>query len=159
MQNNWARKQIASVEQAYAKAPHLAQFWLPIKTILEEKHDTLVSLNVAIIREMGRLLGCTTPLYLASELPVTEADPTQRLIALTRHFDGDTYLSGSEGRNYLDGSAFTDAELSLLFQNVTPPTYPQLHGPFIPYLSALDVLLNMGKDAKKLILEMGDMQI
>ncbi|MDQ6977816.1 MAG: WbqC family protein, partial [Ghiorsea sp.] len=139
-------------------SPYLDAYWQPIKMILQQKHDKLVDLNVALIRALGHMLGCTSPLYLASDLPVDIAEPTERLIQITQHLQGDVYLSGAEGRNYLQPSAFTDANIKLLFQQCTPPSYPQMHGDFIPYLSVLDVLLNIGEDAKALIANMGDMQ-
>jgi len=157
-QNHWARKQVASIEQAYAKSPYLDDYWAPIKQILLAKHDRLVDLNTEIIQCLGKMLGCTSPLLLASSLPINHDDPTQRLIALTQHLEGDVYLSGSEGRNYLNKQAFSDKHIDLMFQQCSPPTYPQLHGEFMPYLSALDVLLNIGEDAKEKIRNMGDMQ-
>ena len=54
--------------------------------------------------------------------------------------------------------SFIDNNISLMFQSVTPPTYQQLHGEFIPYLSALDVLLNKGEDANDLLSNMGGIQ-
>ena len=158
VQNNWAKKQIASIEQAYAKSPYLDAYWSPVKTVLQSKHTHISTLNSEIIRVIGGMLGCTAPIYLASELGIEHEDPSQRLIAISRHLEGDCYLSGSEGRNYIDKAPFIDAELKLMFQNVSPPTYPQMHGDFIPYLSALDVLLNMGEDTKEIIRNMGDMQ-
>ncbi|MDQ7002361.1 MAG: WbqC family protein [Ghiorsea sp.] len=155
---NWAKKQIASIEQAYAKSLHLDTYWQPIKNILQQKHDSLVQLNVALIQALGQMLDCTSPLYLASDLPIQEDDPTQRLITITQHLQGDVYLSGAEGRSYLEQQAFSAAGLKLMFQQCTPPTYPQMHGDFIPYLSVLDVLLNIGEDAKDIVQHMGEMQ-
>jgi len=157
-QNNWAKKQITSIEQAYAKSPYLDGYWVPIKNVLQKKHTKISALNTEIIEVLGKNLGCTAPLLLASNLPIQEEDPSQRLVAISKHLAGDCYLSGAEGRNYLETPPFEAAGLSLMFQNVSPPTYPQLHGDFIPYLSALDVLLNMGEDAKDIIRKMGDMQ-
>jgi len=157
VQNNWAKKQIASIEQAYAKSPFLAEYWPPIKAILQQKHLKLAELNLELIQAFGRMLGCSSPLHLASALPIQNENPTQRLIEMSQHFEAKLYLSGSEGRNYLDQSYFLDAGITLMFQRVQPPVYPQMHGEFIPYLSVLDVLLNMGEDAKEIILNMGDM--
>jgi len=157
-QNNWAKKQITSIEQAYAKSPFLDDYWVPIKNVLQKKHTKISLLNTEIIEVLGEQLGCTSPLLLASDLPIEEEDPSQRLIAISKHLEGDCYLSGAEGRNYLETPLFRAAGLSLMFQNVSPPTYPQLHGDFIPCLSALDVLLNMGEDAKEIVRSMGDMQ-
>ncbi len=158
MQNNWVKKQCASIEQAYARSPYLTEYWSPVKDILQRQHLKLADLNIEIIAVMGKMLGCTAPLYLASALNIKNDDPSQRLITITKHFQSNHYLSGSEGRNYLNNKAFSDAGISLLFQSVQPPVYPQFHGAFIPSLSALDVLLNIGEDARELIANMGGMQ-
>jgi hypothetical protein len=156
-QGNWAKKQIASITQAYAKAPCFEQVWPTIQAVLAQPHQQLAPLNVSLIQALGKQLGCTAPLIIASDLPVQQDDPTQRLIAICQHLQGDAYLSGAEGRNYLQTDTFQQAGLDLFFQDVSPPVYPQLHGDFIPYLSALDVLLNIGDDAQTVIREMGGM--
>ena len=151
----WARKQIATIEQNYAKAPYLDAYWSEIKTLLQQPWQKLSDLNTAIIRLFGRMLGCTAPLYLASEIPVENQDPTGRLIDLCKHLDGTAYLSGSEGKNYLRQEVFEDAGLALYFQAVEAPVYPQLHGDFISHLSVLDLLLNCGDGAAKVVHDMG----
>ncbi|MDQ7004705.1 MAG: WbqC family protein [Ghiorsea sp.] len=155
-QGNWAKKQISSIEQAYAKAPYFEQVWQPIKTILQAKHQNLSTLNIALIVALGQQLGCTAPLHIASNLPIENTDPTTRLIDICTHLQGTAYLSGAEGRSYLQKDAFAKANLDLYFQNVQPPTYPQLHGDFIPYLSVLDLLFNMGHEAQVIVRNMGD---
>ncbi|MDQ6983973.1 MAG: WbqC family protein [Ghiorsea sp.] len=153
--NHWAKKQISSIEQAYVKAPYFEQVWSAIKPILQQKHDTLVALNVSLIHTLGEQLGCTAPCLLASDLPVDNQDPTQRLIDICTHLQGTAYLSGAEGKNYLQKEAFQAASLDLYFQNIQPPAYPQLHGDFIPFLSVLDVLFNMGDEAQAIVRNMG----
>lgn len=154
----WAKKQISSIEQAYAKAPYFEAYWPPIKMVLQTPYTLLADLNVTLIQTMGKQLGCTAPLLRASDLPIIQQDPTQRLIEICSFLGGDTYLSGAEGRNYLQTEAFQKAELSLVFQEVAPPSYTQIHGEFVPYLSALDVLFNIGESAHAVIRKMGDMQ-
>jgi len=78
-----------------------------------------------------------------------------RLIQLCQQVDGDAYLSGAEGRNYLQQHDFDAAGVDLWFQQVEPPVYSQLHGDFMPYLSLLDVLLNLGGEARDVVLQMG----
>jgi len=155
--NNWAKKQVASIEQAYAKAPYFEQSWPPIKSILLKNHQSLSLLNIELIQELGLQMGCTSPLVSASDLPITTEDPTQRLIDICQHLEATAYLSGAEGRNYLQQEAFDGAEIELYFQEVTPPAYPQLHGSFIPYLSSLDVLFNIGDETESLVRKMGGM--
>jgi len=94
---------------------------------------------------------------LASDLDMDRTDPTERLIQLCRAMDGDAYLSGQEGRTYLQKEAFAQSGLALYFQQVEAPEYPQLHGDFVSYLSVLDLLFNTGADASAIIRGMGGM--
>lgn len=151
----WVRKQVAMIEQAYAKAPCLDEYWPPIRKLLMQPHEMISDLNIALIRLLGEMLGCTAPLYVASQLQTTNEDQTGRLIDICRELGGDGYLSGQEGRNYLDREAFEEAGLKLWFQQADAPVYPQLHGEFISHLSVIDMLFNVGPEAKELVRKMG----
>jgi len=152
---HWARKQMAAVEQAYAKSPFFQDYYPSLQVLWQQPWEKVSDLNVAVIRLLGDMLGCDAPLLLASEIRTHSDDPTQRLIQLCQKVHGTAYLSGSEGRSYLQQDVFDKAGLELYFQAVHPPVYPQLHGDFIPYLTALDVLMNIGDEAKDVIWEMG----
>jgi len=152
----WHRKLSVSVEQAYAKAPYTADYWPALRPILHEPFDLLRDLNAALIRKVGEFLGCTAPLYIASELGVENTDPTGRLLDLCTSLKADAYLSGQEGRVYLDRDVFASRGVSLYFQAVDAPAYPQLHGEFASHLSILDMLLNVGPEAATLVRNMGD---
>jgi len=154
-QSNWARKQIAAIEQAYAKAPHMGDYWPQLREVMERPWDKIADLNIEVIKTLGGMLGCKAPLHLASEMATRSDDPTQRLILLCKELGGNAYLSGSEGRNYLEREKFTDAGIELWFQKVEAPCYPQLHGEFISHLSVIDMLFNVGPEASEMILRMG----
>ncbi len=151
----WIRKACRSIEQSYAKAPYFAACWPQVRGILQQPHTMLRDLNVALIRVLGEALGCGAPLHLASNLEVDSTDPTERLIGLCTILHGSGYLSGREGRMYLQQERFDQAGLTLDFQQVEAPVYPQLHGDFISHLSVLDVLFNTGADASGIIRGMG----
>ncbi|MDQ6955491.1 MAG: WbqC family protein [Mariprofundaceae bacterium] len=154
----WARKQLAAIEQNYAKAPYMGEYLPALKAVLQQPWHSLSALNVAMIRVLGDILGCDAPLLLASDLGVVSNDPTGRLIELCQALDGSAYLSGSEGRNYLQQTIFQDAGLKLYFQHVQAPSYPQLHGDFISHLSLLDLLFNCGDASRGIIHAMGGME-
>jgi hypothetical protein len=152
----WVRKQARAIEQAYAKAPYLDDYWPELRAILSRDWQHIARLNSRLIRAVGEMLGCTAPLHIASEMATCEEDPTERLIQLTRELGGDAYLSGREGRNYLQQEAFSAAGLELWFQEAEAPVYPQLHGEFVSHLSVIDLLFNVGPDAAEVIRKMGE---
>ncbi|PYM93118.1 MAG: hypothetical protein DME08_19755, partial [Candidatus Rokuibacteriota bacterium] len=47
-----------------------------------------------------------------------------------------------DGVQYMDLKRFRHAGLEVRAQAYEPPIYPQLHGPFVPALSGLDLLLS-----------------
>lgn len=153
----WARKQIAAIEQNYAKAPYLDKYWPELKTVFEQPWESLCALNVAMIRVLGKFLTCEAPLLLASDMDTVSDDPTLRLIELCKILEGNAYLSGSEGRNYLQRPTFQNANVELYFQQVEAPVYSQLHGDFISHLSVLDVLFHCGDTSIEIIRNMGGM--
>jgi len=153
----WARKQIAAIEQNYSKAPYLDKYWPELKAIFEQPWENLCQLNTAMICTLGGMLNCKAPLLLASNMNKVSDDPTLRLIELCKLLDGTAYLSGSEGRNYLQASAFQESNIKLYFQQVDAPIYPQLHGEFISHLSILDVLFHCGDTSIDIIRNMGGM--
>jgi hypothetical protein len=156
---NWARKQVAAIEQAYARAPYLDQYWPQLRDVLMQPWAKIADLNSAVIRELGEMLGCNAPLYRSSQMQTESNDPTERLIALCRELGGTAYLSGREGRGYLEQEKFADAGIELWFQEVEAPLYPQLHGEFISHLSVVDMLFNLGPASRETILSMGDKKL
>lgn len=151
----WSRKLCGSIEQAYAKAPYFGEYWPEIRPVLQKPYTLLRDLNMALIRTVGDFLGCQAPLYIASDMGVETTGPTERLLALCDALQADAYLSGLEGRVYLDRDAFASHGISLYFQRVEAPVYAQLHGEFVSHLSILDLLFNTGDEAAVLVRNMG----
>ena len=152
----WQRRHLRAIEHAYAEAPSLPRFHEDLTGLYAKEWDALAPLALATARWLARAVGIQTPTRLASQLPgVDTPDPTDRLVALCRAVGGDTYLAGQDGPTYMDLSRFEKAGISVRLQSYTHPSYPQRHGPFIPNLSTLDLLLNTGPAALE-ILRSGD---
>ena len=144
----WQRKHLMSVQQFYASAPFLNPVLPELTDILSHPCRRLIDLNIATTQWMARQFGIRTRCWLASELP-TEGDRNERLISLCRHFNATEYLSGDAAREYLEVWRFADSGINVQWHCYKHPTYPQVHGGFVPYLSALDLLLNVGPDFGK----------
>ncbi|HCK78514.1 MAG TPA: hypothetical protein DHW34_00685 [Actinobacteria bacterium] len=74
-----------------------------------------------------------------------------RLLEICQHFGASRYLSGNAAKSYLDNQLFDNAGIEVVWQDYAHPSYPQLHGEFVPYLSALDLILNVGPESPKVI--------
>jgi hypothetical protein len=151
----WRPRHRRAIEQAYARAPGLPAHRAQLAEFYARPWTHLAPLAAASVAWLGRALGITTPVRLASELGVTSADPTGRLVALCRATGADTYLAGADGARYMDLGQFAAAGIGVLAQRYEHPVYPQNHGEFVPFLSALDILLATGDEALA-ILRRGD---
>lgn len=139
----WARKHLAAMQQSYGRAPHFTGVFERLHGLLSRPWEWLVELDVAMIEELRDLLGLSTTLALASELGVV-GERNDRLLAICARLGASDYLTGDAARSYLDEAAFAQAGVQVEYQEYTHPVYPQLHGPFEPYLSVVDLLVNCG---------------
>ena len=151
----WRARHRRAIEDAYARAPHLPRHLDALRALFATEWPQLAPLAVATGEWLARTLGIATPARLASTLGVSATDPTERLIAICRTVGADTYLAGRDGALYMDREAFARAGITVQFQHYKHPAYAQLHGEFVPFLSALDLLLTHGDDALA-ILRSGD---
>jgi hypothetical protein len=149
--DRWARRHFTTIAHAYAQAPHFGRVRDALRELYETRWTDLRSVALASMRVIARGLGIRTPVRLASELGVTAGDPTRRLVELCRAVGGTTYLAGRDATKYLDRTAFRDAGIDVVQQRYEHPEYAQLHGSFVPFLSALDILLVHGDDALRII--------
>jgi hypothetical protein len=147
----WGRKHVASLRQAYADAPHASEYLPAIEEIVRRPWQRLVELDIVLADALGSMLGVTAARVRSSELGIA-GERSDRLLSICRHFGGGTYLSGDAAKSYLDVELFERHDVAVQWQEFSHPVYPQQHGAFVPYLSALDLLLNCGADSR-LILE------
>ena len=145
----WRGKIIQSIICNYARAPYYAEFMPTFEELLSKDWKRLVDLNYAIIhffRTAWRMYerdGVKTKFVFASQLGC-EGDTDEILIAMCKKLGATTYLSGAEGRNYNRLHRWDEEGIRLRYHDYTYPEYPQQHGDFLPWLCALDLLLNCG---------------
>ena len=147
---NWARKHVVSIRQAYAAAPFVKTYVPALEDLLMRPWERLVDLDIAVAALMAQWFGLTTRVERASTTGVAGGQ-SERLVNLCRHFGATAYLSGSAARDYLDVTLFDAQGVTVEWQDFTHPVYPQQHGAFVPYLSALDLILNCGTDARHVL--------
>ena len=122
-------------------APHV-QVWLSASV------DSLATQNVAFIKLVCDILGWRKKFLLSSQFP-SVAQRSDRVSELLRLNNADTYYCAKGSFDYMlaDG-VFPLSEVTVLFQDFYPQAYSQVGSPdsFIPYLSVLDALMNVGPD-------------
>lgn len=146
----WARRHIGTIRQFYAQAPFVDRYMGPLEEVLLRGWDRLVDLDLAVATRMAEWLGVRTQIERSSSLGI-EGERSERLLRLCQHFGAERYLSGSAARVYLDVDLFARHGIEVAWQDFVHPTYPQQHGAFVPYLSAIDLLLNCGDQSAAIL--------
>ena len=112
-------------------------------------------MTIAVTRWLLDVFGIVTPTICASALNVggSKAD---RLVAICREVGADRYLSAPGSREYIeDSGAFQAASVFVDYHDYAHPEYRQAGNGFIPYIGAMDLLFNEGRDAGLGILRSG----
>jgi hypothetical protein len=145
---DWRGRHVRAIELNYKKAPFFSVYWPRLKPIYEKEWATLGELNIASIRLLVELLGITTRIVVSSDLAVS-SQKTQRLIDICRAVECDRYLAGAGCADYMDFDLIKTSGLSVDVQAYTHPVYPQIGAKtpeeFYPYMSTLDLLMNVGE--------------
>lgn len=142
---NWRRSHLDMLRQAYARAPHANDMLELVESTYAEHHETIASLATASELALHRHLGINGPgEFLSSEDLRIEGSGSQRVHAIVLALGGDTYLTGHGASRYLDHDLFEDSGIRVEYMDYAMKPYPQLHGMFTPFVSALDLVANVG---------------
>lgn len=138
---------IANIERNYGKSPYLSHAWEPIRSVLETRVGGLAALNICLIETLTSQLGLDVDFVRSSELSA-DGRRDEYLSRICVELGGTTYLSPEGSRPYLENSVhFKTCGVRVEYLEFIHPTYSQQFGPFIDYLSVVDLLFNAGPDA------------
>lgn len=138
---DWRRKHVLAIAQSYARARRFPERFARLSTLIERQEHNLTDLCVTQLAFWLGELGIKTPVVRASDLDV-EGTKSDLVLGICQKLKAGTYISGPLGRGYLDEAAFARAGIRLIYHDYAHPTYPQLHGEFMPLLSVVDWWLN-----------------
>ena len=143
----WLRKILLTLEQSYKKTKYFEQYYSALKEILAEGHELIAELNIKLVMWLIYILGIQGEIHRSSEFSV-KTTSNQRLIDLTISVGGQVYLSGDGADDYQLESEFRKNDLILQKVGFQHPVYEQIHGSeFMPGLSVIDALFNIGSEA------------
>lgn len=145
-------KHLRTIEQSYARAQHFAPARADLASFLSSPGRSLADFLVRVIDWLRDRLGITTPMVRASTLEASgRRDELVRSICDA--MGATHYLAAPGSRDYMEaGTAFVDGNIEVEYHHFDCRPYPQQHGAFMPYLSSLDAILNLGPGAREVML-------
>ncbi len=147
----WIERHINLVYQNYNKAPFFNRYFSAFKEVLTSRFDRLIDLDIASVKFMADTFGIKTSTVLSSDYRVS-GSKTEKLINLCLAVGATKLYDGESAKRFLNEQNLSDAGIQVEYQHYCPRPYPQQIKPFIPYLSALDLLMNCGPQGLEAIL-------
>lgn len=149
----WREKLLKTLYMNYKRAPKFNKYWEWIKSLVNYSTQSLAEYNIHCICEIARKLGIDTKLVCQSDLK-TKNSSTDVLVEIVKKVGGDTYLCGGGAGGYQEDEKIIKAGIKLTYQSYHHPVYPQITTKeFVPGLSILDALMNVGKSGVKALVE------
>ena len=145
----WQKKHFKSITYSYHRAPNFALYIDFLEDIyLNQKWDSLSSLNIHIISEVINFLSIETEIVKSSNLNIATKG-SDLVLDICKLFNADVYLSGKSGSSYLNFKDFNETNIKLRNQVYLSKSYSQLGSSFLPNLSIIDFLMNCDTDSFK----------
>ena len=148
---DWRSLHWAKISFSYTNAKYFHLYKEYFEKLYNRNWKMLSELNFKTAKKIVEWLGIKTEFVIESELKV-KGKSTERIINLCKTLGADTYLSGIGGKRYLNEKLFENNNIKLVYQNYLPTPYKQhLSDSFIPNLSIIDLLANMGPNSMNVI--------
>lgn len=151
--NRWRDKFVSSLTANYTRAAYYDETMGFIVPIISNPENNVARYNGVAVKALANYLGISDERFLWSSEIGVNTQASEMLIALTQSVDGDSYLSGGGAHGYQDDAAFAAAGVKLIYQRFVHPVYPQIgFTEFVPGLSVIDTLMNLGRDGTRVAL-------
>ncbi len=148
MENHWK-----TIALAYKKAPFFHKYESIFQNIYSKKYNLLGDLNFAIIETIFGILCLDKKIFFSSRLNLNDEnmEKTEKIVNLCKKVGITSLYDGKSAADFINTSLFDKEGISVTFQNYKHPIYRQLWGPFVAYLSVIDLLFNEGDSSMEII--------
>jgi hypothetical protein len=148
----WQRQHYQRLKQYYRHAPYRDEMLQLVDAVYGSQHRRLADMLITALHQVCEYFGVApaTRFYRSSELSVPGRS-SQRVVDLVRYFSGDVYVTGHGAKNYLSHEAFEASGITVRYMDYQRLPYEQLHGPFNPHVSILDLIANCGRAGARFI--------
>lgn len=155
---NPIEKHLCSIELSYCNSPFFEECMPIVEKLFEPRYNSLLELNMAIIKKVCNQLKITTSIYLSSELRGEErtGDKSADVVELCKKADIDYLYDANGAKEFLNKDVFRDNNIEIVFQKYKCEQYNQMWGKeFRAYLSIFDLIFNIGFEKSLEVIRQG----
>lgn len=146
----WSKDFLLTLYHFYAKSIYFFPLFEKIKAAVEAREERFLNLVLRLLKIIKEQLEIDKDFVLQSEIGIEEKG-TMLLVSLAKELNANEVLLPYFSDKAIDCEEFKKENIKIFFLRYEPPQYPQFWGPFLRKLSALDLLLCLGKDGKRVI--------
>ena len=152
----WKDKYLRTIQMSYVKHPYFAEVYPVLEAAILPETELLCEVNTRIFKAFAEKLDIRPAFVRSSEMDLAGAK-SDLILDICRKLKTDVYIAGPSGRDYLDIPSFTEAGITVKYNDYTHPVYPQRKTKaFESHLAALDLFMNCGWEEGKRIMMNGN---
>ncbi len=159
---DWIGKHLRIIEANYRRSAFFEPLYGQLASVLSRRYTYLSDLNEMLIRVAMRHLGISTEISLASTVERDRArygpgtdQRNERLLEICEHFGASVFYDGKSAASFIDSRKFKEIGVNVVFQDYTPAAYSQAFGGFLSHMSVIDLVMNTGPEARRILLAPG----
>ncbi|MEI7956686.1 MAG: WbqC family protein [Verrucomicrobiota bacterium] len=135
-------KLLNQIRGAYQRAPHFTTTFPLLEQILYHPDDNLFGFLYHSLVQTCAHLGIATEIRISSEITIDhELKSQDKVLALCAATGATRYVNAIGGIHLYSRDSFRAQAVDLQFIQAKEFEYPQLGGPFVPWLSIIDVMM------------------
>lgn len=142
---NWKENHLKNFKFNYARTPYYDEVFDLLKRFYNVEYETLNEAVKNMIEIIVEYLELEANMVWASNYNFNKKND-DLLVEITNFFEGDTYISGPNGRDYIDEEKFEEKDIDVQYHEYNHPIYEQVWGEFKEYMTIWDMMFYFGKD-------------
>lgn len=147
----WAQKHWTTLRHSYGRAPFFKRYEPLLEDFYSRRDELLADFAIAFTLALAGELGIRHTRFVRSSSLGAQGVKSDRLLSLLAAVGCNHYISGPSAKAYIDELKLAAAGVSLEYMAYDYPEYAQLHPPYDPFVSILDLLFMTGPDAPRFI--------
>lgn len=147
---DWKASHLKALQTCYSNSKYFNEYFSKIREIYENEWTYLCDLNIKLIELALDILNIKCKIIKSSEMNVNSKS-TQALVDICKSTKANLYVSGKDGKKYVDLQKFLDNQIKVIFQNYQHPQYNQKFNHFEPYMCIFDLIFNEGPNSLNII--------
>jgi hypothetical protein len=148
----WNKDHWGTIQQFYGAAPYFHLYKGLVQDFYSCRHQLLADFTIELTVALAELLSMKNTRFVrSSQLPASQLTKTDRVLTILKHVGATHYISGPSAKDYLEEEKLLSAGITLEYMDYNYPEYPQMHPPYDPHVSILDLLFMTGPNALQYI--------